>query len=377
MAKLTVGMATYDDFDSLWFTLRSLLIHHREVADELELLVVDNNPQSSQGELNRKYCKSIGAEYVPFGEGQGTAQPREQVFAHARTPYVMCMDSHVLLEPGTLRRLLDYYAEHPDSSDLLMGPIVGDNLEPLGTYQYLEWRSYAYGRWMGRKQRELHNDRRGERPDDPPFEIPQQGMGVFSCRKEAWVGFHPDFRGFGGCETYVMEKFRQRGNKVLCLPFLRWHHKFQRPHGAGYENDLLQRYRNYRLGFESLGLSTDELDEHFQEVLRNAAVQTVQAPGENSASVNARSNSNGSQQASSSSQAGVNPAASRSSTTSRTARQQSCPHKEITMAAFVRRHEDGRGHTDFVAEVPVTCARCGAEFRMNGGPIKFLIEPQS
>ncbi|MGL1784034.1 hypothetical protein ACSTG0_23510, partial [Vibrio parahaemolyticus] len=79
-------------------------------------------------------------------------------------------------------------------------------------------------------------DPAGAEPDLPPFEIPMQGMGLFACRRDAWAGFNPDFRGFGGEEGYIHEKFRQRGGKVLCLPFLRWMHRFNRPLGLPYPN---------------------------------------------------------------------------------------------------------------------------------------------
>jgi hypothetical protein len=61
-----------------------------------------------------------------------------------------------------------------------------------------------------------------------------QGLGVFSCRKAAWLGFNPAFRGFGGEEGYIHEKFRQAGARTLCLPFLRWGHRFGRPAGVPY-----------------------------------------------------------------------------------------------------------------------------------------------
>ena len=59
-------------------------------------------------------------------------------------------------------------------------------------------------------------DPRGVDPEGEPFEIPMQGMGVFSCRKEAWLGFNPAFRGFGGEEGYIHEKFRQARSAAAC-----------------------------------------------------------------------------------------------------------------------------------------------------------------
>ena len=67
-----------------------------------------------------------------------------------------------------------------------------------------------FGQWS--------TDERGADPDAPPFEITMQGLGLFACRRDAWPGFHPEFRGFGGEEYYIHEKFRRNGAKVLCLP---------------------------------------------------------------------------------------------------------------------------------------------------------------
>ena len=36
------------------------------------------------------------------------------------------------------------------------------------------------------------SDPRGQDPRGEPFEIPMQGMGAFSCLKQAWLGFHDD-----------------------------------------------------------------------------------------------------------------------------------------------------------------------------------------
>ena len=81
-----------------------------------------------------------------------------------------------------------------------------------------------------------------------------QGLGVFGCWRKAWPGFNARFRGFGGEEGYIHEKFRQRGGRTLCLPFLRWMHRFNRPMGIPYRNVWQDRFRNYALGFAELGL---------------------------------------------------------------------------------------------------------------------------
>ena len=73
--------------------------------------------------------------------------------------------------------------------------------------------------------------------------------------------------GFGGEEGYIHEKFRQRGGRTLCLPFLRWMHRFNRPYGVPYSNTWEDRIRNYMIGSDELGLGTQQLEEHFRELL--------------------------------------------------------------------------------------------------------------
>ena len=76
-----------------------------------------------------------------------------------------------------------------------------------------------------------------------------QGLGLFACRREAWPGFNPRFRGFGGEEGYLHEKVRRNGGRVLCLPALGWTHRFARPLGPPYRPTWEDRVRNYRIGW--------------------------------------------------------------------------------------------------------------------------------
>jgi hypothetical protein len=110
-------------------------------------------------------------------------------------------------------------------------------------------------------------DSRGADPGAPAFDIPMQGLGVFACRRDAWPGFNRSFRGFGGEEGYIHEKIRQRAGRTLCLPFLRWVHRFARPLGTPYPNRWEERIRNYFVGFTELGLDTAPMEAHFAELL--------------------------------------------------------------------------------------------------------------
>ena len=92
-----------------------------------------------------------------------------------------------------------------------------------------------------------------------------QGLGLFACRRDAWPGLNPRFRGFGGEEGYLHEKVRQAGGRVLCHPDLRWAHRFTRPSGPPYRPTWEDRVRNYRLGWGEIGWDVTPMEDHFRE----------------------------------------------------------------------------------------------------------------
>ena len=266
---LTIGMATHDDFDGVYFSVISLVLYHGELFDQLEILVVDNNPDSKHGKAVEGLCKRVpNTRYVAAGEYQGTAV-RELIFAEARGTHVLCMDCHVFLHQDAVEKLLQYFADNPDNKDLLHGPLFYDNLDNYSTHMNPEWNAGFFGRWG--------SDPQGKDAHADPFEIPLQGMGLFACTKAHWPGFNHKFRGFGGEEGYIHEKFRQRGGRVLCLPFLRWTHRFERPNSPNYPNIWADRIRNYLIGWHELGMDTSQVLEHFTGHLDYALTSSVNA----------------------------------------------------------------------------------------------------
>lgn len=256
--KLTVGMATYDDYDGVYFTLQALRIYHPEIVDDAEFIVVDNHPDGACAAALKALETYIpNYRYIPESARSGTSV-KGRVFDEAAGEFVLCMDSHVFVVPGAMKRLLGYFADNPATSDLLQGPLLSDNLTGLATHFRPEWSGGMYGIW--------DNNGLADSPDNAPFEIPMQGMGLFACRRAAWPRFNDAFRGFGGEEGYIHEKFRQAGGRTLCLPFLRWVHRFNRPMGIPYRNILEDRAWNYLVGLRELGLPTDEMGAHFREL---------------------------------------------------------------------------------------------------------------
>src|SRR6185312_10542837 len=320
--SLTIGCATYRDDAGLYFTLESLHCHHPRVA----YLVIDNAPESCT--RSRGVTNAVGGRYLHRPDLHGTSSPRDALFRLATTDWVMCIDSHVLLETGAVQALLDYMAAHPDSNDLITGPLVYDDGKSVSTHWRPEAPPGLWGTWdtcwvapNGRAftaspqggHRLAFADAFG-RPLDPaevglsdyflgdlatwlhaagctvggagttePFDIPMQGLGLFAMRRAAWPGFHPLFRGFGGEEGYIHEKVRQRGGRVLCLPQLRWRHRFRHmEHGAPpppYPLRLEDHVWNLLVGHRELGVDAlPQIRDHFGKRLPAGAFeQMVQA----------------------------------------------------------------------------------------------------
>src|SRR6266545_4445377 len=248
---LTIGMATYRDYQGVYFTLQALRLY-QDMSD-VELLVVDNAGCEATRDLVQNWAHG---RYLQETGAVGTAAPRDRIFREALGEAVLCLDCHVLLVPGAVARLKRYYADNPDSLDLLQGPMLYDDLSTLASHFDPVWRDHMWGVWAV--------DERAEDPEGEPFEIPMQGLGLFSCRREEWPGFNPHFRGFGGEEGYIHQKFRKLGGRCLCLPWLRWAHRFRRPDGVPYRVDLRDRIINYLIGHRELGLDESPVIDHFQ-----------------------------------------------------------------------------------------------------------------
>lgn len=307
--RLTIGIPHYEDFDGAYFTLQALRLYHD--LEGAELLVVDNSPDTAAGKAVRGLVEGWSdGRYVAAPLATGPAAAKDLVFRHARGDAVLVMDCHVLLAPGSLNALRSYYEEHPETEDLLTGPLVYDNLRDLSTHFDNRWRGEMWGTW-GRAWRcrcghafsmengiardlftfeplercphcgaafappprdhessesSLRRDgctRVADVGDSRPIRIPAHGCGLLSCRRDAWLGFPETWRGFGGEEFYIHTKFQQAGRQVVLLPGLRWLHRFGRPGGVRYPLSRYAKVRNYVLGHQELGIPLDRVQEHF------------------------------------------------------------------------------------------------------------------
>ena len=76
----TVGIATYDDYSGLYFTIQSIRLYHQLVN---EIIIIDNNPNSEDGNLNKIFStyssNNFKIKYIKY-EDKKTSFCKEQVF---------------------------------------------------------------------------------------------------------------------------------------------------------------------------------------------------------------------------------------------------------------------------------------------------------
>ena len=313
--KYTIGMATYQDFHGLYFTVQALRMYH-DLSD-CEILIIDNCPSwEHKKEINGLLanCQASGMliRVIDMEEPKGTSPSRDRIFQEAFGEFVLIIDCHVLLGPDALKHFKKFCEENPKCNDILCGPLIMDTLNPLqlNTHFANVWRKKMWGIWSGAWtnadnslyfdiiEREgriypvtLDMERKdmvvpgvngeilpghervlvsrgyhkiGMDPNDKPVPVPGQGLGLFACRKAAWLGFNPHSRGFGGEELYIHEKFRRAGFKCLLIPGLQWLHRFARIDPPKYPISDFGKLRNYVVEFQEIERDCEEVRLHFE-----------------------------------------------------------------------------------------------------------------
>tara|TARA_R110000824_G_scaffold128317_3_gene289109 strand:+ start:126 stop:1961 length:1836 start_codon:yes stop_codon:yes gene_type:complete len=328
--KLTIGMAHHTDYHGAYFTIqdirKELIFNGREdLLDKIEFVVVENAPDNEhakalkglQGDQNK-------IKIVDSSEVEGTCVAKNKIIEEASGDFVLGMDCHVMLCPTVkvIQALFDFMDANPDTNNLHHGPLIYDSLNHFSTHFNDIWSAEMWGQWgqawtcecrdanftivnrEGKaqvlsllKQEEcthcpsckkeypeiqyqqhekafLDQGCRMSAEGDEPFEIPMQGLGLFFVRKDAWLKFNEHSVGFGGEEGYIHEKYRKNGHKTLCLPFLKWLHRFGRPEGVKYPLTLNDKLRNYILGFTELGMSLEPVRKHFMDEAKRVDQKT-------------------------------------------------------------------------------------------------------
>lgn len=271
---LTIGMSTFDDFDGVYFSVQALRLYH-EILNKIdyEILVIDNNPESPHGKEVKSFIQNWTngkGVYIPYTNKTSTSV-RNEIFKNAKGKYCISIDCHVLIKSGGIESLIKYYHNNPDCKNLIQGPLIYDDLNNYSTEFSPVWRDHMYGVW--------HTNKKGMESNQP-FDIPMMGLGLFSCETKNWLGFNELFKGFGGEEGYIHEKFRLNGGRNICLPQLGWVHRFGRPNGVKYRLSLDDRIWNYYIGWLELKKNPNDpmitnITEHFKDKIPKETLQNI------------------------------------------------------------------------------------------------------
>jgi len=253
-------MPSYGNPEQVWFTLLALRMY--QDVEGCEILVVDNQGNDD----TKKACCDQRVRYEVFTGTPGTGPVRNKAFELATKPFVLVMDSHVFLYPEAIAKLKAWLDKNWDeAANLIHGPLVLPGLCNAYTHYENQWRNKTWGIWCSPVQHE-------DLPKDP-FEIQMMGLGVFGCRKDSWLGFHKDCKGYGGVEGVIHEKYRHYGKKSLSLPFLKWVHKFRCD--VHYPLTIEDRIRNFLLGFSEIGLDPSPIYDHYGKDLVGKTAKTI------------------------------------------------------------------------------------------------------
>ncbi len=244
-------MPSYNNYNEVWFTVQTLRTYFD--LSECEILVVDN-----YGDDDLRNWVLLNGEkvvrYERFSDITGTAPAKNAVFSLAEGDFVLCIDSHIILEKDSIPKLLQWIRENPSCDALIQSPMRYDFMSMYVDTLLPKWSTKMFGLW-GPNFSELKKE---------PYEITMMGTGLLGSFKDKWLGFHKDFRGFGGEEGYIHWKYQKHQRKVLCLPFLTWLHLF---HIMGtdfnYPISVIDRVRNYLIGYKELGISDESLRQEF------------------------------------------------------------------------------------------------------------------
>ena len=321
--KLTIGMAHHTDFHGAYFTIqdirKELIFNGRQdLLDRIEFIVVENAPDGAHAKALKGLQGQAKVKIIDFSESDGTSQTRNRIIEEATGDFVVVMDCHVVLCPAVdvIEKLFEFMEANPDTNNLHHGPLIYDSLKNFSTHFNDTWGAEMWGQWgqawsckcnnfnfsvINREQKativslveqDVHtkcprcnmefpsipySQHEGQLeksecqlavPKGQPFEIPMQGLGLFFVRKAAWLKFNEHARAFGGEEGYIHEKYRRHGYKTLCLPFLKWLHRFPRPDGVKYTLTLKDKLRNYILGFTELGMDLEPVRKHFMDEVK-------------------------------------------------------------------------------------------------------------
>ncbi|HUS88002.1 MAG TPA: glycosyltransferase family A protein [Desulfosporosinus sp.] len=259
---LTIAMPCYDNFTEVWFTVEALRLY-QDLTD-CEILVLDNKGSDEMYKLVKSFQ---AVRYEKFNEVNGTGPVRNEIFKRAKGDFVLIIDSHVFLWKDNVARLKWWLKENwEEAKNLIQGTIVLSSLKNCYTNYLPQWRAGMWGIWPPAQD--------VNKLGDQSIEIEMGPLGLFGCRKDSWLGFHPKCKGFDGIEGVIHAKYRKYGRKVLCLPWLRWVHFFG-SESRLYPLQTEDKIRNLLYGFKEIGLDIKPIYDHFGDLVVGKVAEAI------------------------------------------------------------------------------------------------------
>ncbi len=125
---VSAGIVNFNGMDVLADTIRAVQTSKHPVR---EILVADNG--STDGSLEWLHGMRSGLRCVELGRNAGSAAARNALIEAASSEYVMLLDNDVVIEPGTIGRLLDVMRARPEAG--VCHPEIEDPSDP-DAYHY-------------------------------------------------------------------------------------------------------------------------------------------------------------------------------------------------------------------------------------------------
>jgi hypothetical protein len=199
----------------------------------------------------------VRGKYFSFKSPQSSWN-KYKAIAFADGDIVLGLDSHVLIQPEGINKLVNYFERNPESKNLIQGQLLYDPLTSGPTKLDGRWGSGMKGVWAESKPLLF----------DGEFPIDNMGMGLWAMRRRAWRGISPYFRGFGSEEYTIHRYIKSWGGETILLGGLGWFHSFQRLSPPSFKLSNEDRIFNYFLGAFDVYKTEDhpfyqEVIEHF------------------------------------------------------------------------------------------------------------------
>lgn len=239
---LTIGCSTLLDFHGFQYTAASWNQHHGDFGGRVELVLVDNHPEPttrlkgcgtcaelSEGdhcslcahhlEQMEMIARKEGVRYIRWSEKQGTYPGKNRLKVEARGKWVLTMDSHVMLSPGTVATVLDTIDANPESEDFYHFPCQfwGDRGKASVDYRNLD---YIYRGGTKQERGGVYGWTRQATTPGEPYPIAAMITSCYLVRRQTWRdigGYDPILGNYGGWEGPLQLKFWMTGRRVLSL----------------------------------------------------------------------------------------------------------------------------------------------------------------